>query len=279
MGQIRIVTDSTAEIPAATVARLGITVVPLEIHLDNQVFRDGIDITASEFFERLASSSSLPTTEPPSVETFQRVYQELGAAEEILSLHLSSKLSRTVQNAQEAAAALLGRSRITVVDSQLTSWGLGLLVVAAAEAALRGESTQEIVRLLRGMIPRIYIVFFVESLDYLERSARIGKAQAILGSMLGIKPLLILEDGEIMPLEKVRTREKAVSRLHEFIAEFTHFERLIISHGGKDGESHDLLERILQTFPNREVSIGTYSPSLAAYIGPGAMGVIVYEGL
>jgi len=138
---------------------------------------------------------------------------------------------------------------------------------------------EEIVRLLRGMISHIYIVFFVDSLDYLERSARIDKSQAVLGAMLNIKPLLILEDGEIMPLEKVRTRGKAIERLQQFVMEFARFEKLIIAHGRKTGESQDLLERIAQTFPDKEILINTYSPSLAVHMGPEALGVIVYEGM
>jgi len=279
MAQIRIVTDSTAEIPAATARRLGITVVPMELHLDGRVWRDGVDLTPEDLFDQLAAKPQV-TTMAPSVQALQATYASLSSTtDQILSVHISSKLSKTVDNARQAASAFLGRTQIFVLDSQLASFGQGLLAIAAAEAALRGSSLNEIVRLLRGMIAHIYIVFFAESLDYLEKSARIDRSQAVLGSMLNIKPLLILEEGEIMPLEKVRTRGKALDRLHEFVIEFTHFEKLTIVHGKRIGESQDLLERIAQTFPDREILISTYSPALATHLGPEAMGVIVYEGL
>lgn len=279
MAQIRIVTDSTAEIPAATVQRLGITVVPMELHMDGRVWRDGIDLTSEDFFDRLAARPQI-TTMAPSVQALQAAYASLSSTtDQILSIHISSKLSKTVDNARQAASAFLGRTQIFVLDSQLASFGQGLLAIAAAEAASRGSSLNEIVRLLRGMIAHIYIVFFAESLDYLEKSARIDRSQAVLGSMLNIKPLLILEEGEIMPLEKVRTRGKALDRLHEFVIEFAHFEKLTIVRGKRTGESQDLLERIAQTFPDREILISTYSPALAAHLGPEAIGVVVYEGL
>jgi DegV family protein with EDD domain len=213
------------------------------------------------------------------VETFEQVYAELSAeTDEIISIHVSSKLSPTVQNAREAAGRFLGRSRISILDSELISGGLGLLVVAAAEAAANGSNMQQIVRLLRGMIPHIYVVFFIESLEYLERSQRIDRSQAILGNLLNIKPMLIIEDGELMPLEKVRTRDKAVERLHQFISEFAEFDKITISHGLNGQESPDLLERIAETFPDREISITTYGPSMTAQLGPKAIGVIVCEG-
>jgi DegV family protein with EDD domain len=279
MGQIRIVTDSAAELPVSTIARLGITVVPIGVRLGGRVLRDNIDITSEEFFARLRGDAALPVTEAPSVEVFQAAYASLSTStDQILSIHISSKLSTTFNNARRAAGDFLGRNRIVVMDSQLASWGQGLLAIASAEAAARGSSMDEIVRLLRGMISHIYIVFFVESLDYLERSAHLDKSQAILGTMLNVKPLLILEDGEIVPLEKVRTKGKAVERLQEFVAEFAHLEKLIVVRGRKSVESQDLVERVVQTFPGREIAVSTYSPSLATHLGADAMGVIAYEG-
>jgi DegV family protein with EDD domain len=280
MGQIKVVTDSAADLPISAIANLGITVVPIGVRVGGKVLRDNIDINSEEFFAQLSAGSALAVTEAPSVEAFRETYAALSATtDQILSIHISSKLSSTFNNARRAASAFLGRNRIVVMDSQLTSWGQGLLAIAAAEAAARGSSMDEIVRLLRGMIAHIYIVFFVESLDYLERSAHLDKSQAILGTMLNVKPLLIIEDGEIVPLEKVRTRGKAVDRLQEFVAEFAHLEKLIVVRGRRTAESQDLLERVAQTFPGKEVMLGVYSPSLATHLGADAMGVIAYEGL
>ena len=280
MTQIKIVTDSTAEIPVSTVARLGINVIPVELCLDGKTWRDGVDITAIEFLKRVEASSSLPTTIPPSIEAFRQTYERLsGETDQILSIHMSSKLGAAAKNAQAASSSFLGQSSIVVLDSEMASAGLGMLVCAAAEAAIAGKPMHEIVRLLRGMIPHVYVVFFIESLEYLERSNLIDKSQAVLGNLLSLKPMLIVEDGEILPLEKVRTRDKAVARLHEFISEYTRFDQIIISHGLNDQESSVLLERIAETFPDNSVSLRTYGPALATHIGANALGVIVYEGM
>ena len=280
MSQIRIVTDSTAEIPPATVARLGIHVIPVELRLEDEAWRDGVDITTIEFLQRVASSSSLPVAVTPSVSEFQQAYQEVGKdGEQILSIHMSAKLGATVHNAKAAANSFLGRNRIVVLDSELTSAGLGMVVVAAAEAAAQSKSMEEIVRLLRGMIPHIYVVFFIESLEYLERNGLVDRSQAVLGNLLNIKPMLIIEDGEIMTLEKVMTREAAVERLREFISEFSRFERLVISHGLGDKESPKLLELVAESFTDNEITLSTYGPSLATHVGPSALGIVVYEGM
>jgi len=134
------------------------------------------------------------------------------------------------------------------------------------------------VRLIRGMIPHVYLVFFVEALEYLEREGRIGKAQALLGSMLNIKPILIVEEGDIIPLEKVRTRPRAIDKLFEFVAEFAQIQEVAILQAGSDQEAAELVERLKLVFPDREFPVLSYGPVLASHIGPGTMGVIVYEG-
>ena len=173
----------------------------------------------------------------------------------------------------------LGRSKIVVIDSQLITVGLGMLVTAAAQSAAEGASLDEVVKLVRGMIPRIYIGFFVETLDYLERGGRIGKAQAMLGTMLNIKPLLILEEGEIVALEKVRTRSKAIEKLVEFISEFTRIERMVILHSTTPEDVDLLIEQINLVVPNMNIKIDQYGPVTATHLGPNALGVVVYEGM
>jgi len=166
------------------------------------------------------------------------------------------------------------------VDSMHTSLGLGILVEAAAEAAARGEPLEELVRIVRGMIPHMYAVYFTESLDYLERAGRLGKSQSILGAMLGIKPFLTIDDGEIIPMEKVRTREKAIDKLVEFVSEFSHIERVAIMQSGEQPseETRLLLERLEQTFPGQYFPVMMYGASLACLIGPDGLGIVIYEG-
>jgi DegV family protein with EDD domain len=280
MEKVAIVTDSTAFLEPGAAQELDITVVPLNVHIGDEMLRDGIDITPEAFFQRLEQGGSIPRTSPPSVQTFERVYANLHTrTDQILSIHISGRLSQTLNHAQRGAESLLGRCKIVVVDSLTTSLGLGILAKAAAQAAQEGANLDEIVRLVRGMIPHIYIVFYVDEMDYLERGRRIGRAQAVLGTMLNIKPLLFVEDGEIIPLEKVRTHEKAVEKLFEFVAEFSELEQAAIvqRHPTPTEETKMLLDRLEQLFPDMEFPIIQYGPVLASHIGPSAMGVIVYE--
>jgi DegV family protein with EDD domain len=280
MAKVAIVTDSTAYLEPGVAQELGITVVPLGIHIGDETLRDGIDITPEAFFQRLERGGPLPRTTSPSVQSFEQVYADLHTrTDQILSIHLSGQLSQTVHQAQRGAESLLGRCEIAVIDSLTTSLGLGILATAAAKAAREGTTLDEIVRLIRGMIPHIYIVFYVNEMSYLERGRRIGRAQAILGSMLNIKPLLFMEDGEIIPLEKVRTHEKAIEKLFEFVAEFSELEQAAIvqRYATPTKETKLLLERLEQLFPTVKFPVIQYGPVLASHVGPSAMGVVVYE--
>ena len=280
MGQVRIVTDSTAELSADIARELGITVIPLNIHVGRDRFRDGIDIAAQELSARLESTDSLPFTTAPPLHVFEDTYRTLGnETDDIISIHISAKLSRTVDLARRAATSLLGQRRIAVVDSLSTSLALRTLVKAASEIARKGVSLDEVVRLVRAMIPHVYLVFFVESLEYLERGERIGRAEALLGTMLSVKPLLIIEDGEILPLEKVRTRSSGLDRLYEFVTEFPHLEKIAILKGANAVTPAELVDRLRLAYPGIDLDVITYGPVLATHLGPEAIGIFVYEGL
>ncbi|MGB8647904.1 MAG: DegV family protein [Anaerolineae bacterium] len=281
MSQVHVITDSSADLPPEVTQALGITVLPVNIHFGNKVYRDGVDINAQEFFEWLGRNGMPPpSTTPPPASLFESTFANLmKETDQIIAIHASSKLSPTYARAQRAATPLLGRAKIAVIDSQLVSVGLGTLVTAAANAAEAGASVEELVRLVRGMIPRIYLAFFSETLDYLERGGRIRKAQAILGGMLNIKPLLILEDGDIVALEKVRTRSKAIEKLVEFIVEFTHIEKMTILHSTTPEDVNLLIEQVNLALPNLDMKVDLYGPALGTHLGPGALGVVVYEGM
>jgi DegV family protein with EDD domain len=277
---VRVVTDSTAHLRPEVVRELGITVVPFHLQIGDRSYLDGLDIDEGEFYRLVYELGLEVETFEPNVEEFYQVYGKLNESTgEVLSLHLSAALSSAAQNAQEAADMLLGRCQIAVVDSQSVSVGLGSLVEAAARAAANGETLDEIVRLVRGLINQIYVVFFSEGLDYLERGGRIGEAQALLGTMLGIKPFLTLEGGDILPIEKVRTREEAIEKLIEFISEFDAIRELTIVKGLQcpADELRTLLERLELLFPALDVPVINYGPVLAAHIGPSTLGAIIYE--
>lgn len=280
--KVAIVTDSSAYFEPGVVEKLGIHVVPLNIHLGADKFLEGTGIDTDELFRRLKYSNSLPTSYPPEAIVFEELYTSLlHQTDQILSIHTSGRLSKTVERARMGSEAVLGRCSITVVDSMTTSMGLGILIKAAAEAANEGASLDDIVRLVRGMIPHIYLIFYVETMEYLERSGRIGHAQAILGTMLKIKPILFMEDGDIMPLEKVRTTEKAMEKLFEFVAEFDNLEQTAIIQRSKQPtkEARILQERLELTFPDMDFPIVQHGTDLATRLGPDALGIAVYEGM
>ncbi len=282
MPKVHIVTDSSAHFfDPDFPAKHNVTVLPLHIEFGAQTQPDGAGLSTEQLFQRVAAGAPVPTAQAPSARKFAAVYEDICRTNDtILSIHLSSKLSRTVANARLGTEEVLGRCKIHVIDSLSTSIGLGLLVEAAALAAERGESQDDIVRIVRGMIPRLYAVFFIETMEYLAKSARIGKAQAVLGSMLGIKPFLTLEDGDIVPMEKVRTRQQAVEKLVEFVVEFSNIEHLAILQNGvtHTDDTRLLLERLAAEFPGRTWPVLTYGPALATFLGPHAMGVVVHEG-
>jgi DegV family protein with EDD domain len=276
----RIVTDSAAHLAPDLVQELGIGFVPFHIQVDRRVYRDGIDLDANGYYRLLRERDGEITVSPPTVETFYQVYGELARTSgEILSIHPPEALTPAVNNARQAAQMLLGRCQIIVLDSQTVSLGLGILVEAALRASSEERSFEEVVRIVRGLVPRIYAVFFSENLEYLKRGGRIGEAQALLGTMLGIKPFLTLEEGEIQPMEKVRTREEALEKLGEFVSEFDIIEQLAIIRGmyERGDEIEFLTERLHVHFPELEVPVIHYGPVLASHIGPDNLGVIVYE--
>ncbi len=280
--KVAIITDSTAYFEPGDVEKLGIHVVPLNIYLGNEKFLENIEIVTDELFRRLDYGAPYPVSAPPEAVVFERLYNKLHKqTDQILSIHISNHLSETVQQAKMGAEALLGRCNIEILDSMTTSVGLGILVKAAAQAARDGASIDEIVRLVRGMVPHIYLVFYVETMDYLERNGRIGRAQAILGSMLNIKPILFMEDGDIIPLEKVRTADRAIEKLFEFVAEFDNLEQTAIIQRSKqpNKETRNLQGRLRQSFSGFGFPIIQYGPDLATRIGPDALGIVVYEGM
>ena len=176
---------------------------------------------------------------------------------------------------------LLGQCKIEIIDAETTSLGLGILVEAAARAAMEGQTIDQIVRYVRGIIPQIYIVFFSEHLNDLRHADGIGEAQALLGTMLGIKPLFTLEGGEIIPIEKVKTRESAIEKLIEFVTEFDAINQVAIIKSTEDPteETDYITEQLREVFPDLDVPVMAYGPVLASYVGAEALGVVVYEDI
>jgi DegV family protein with EDD domain len=281
MSQTRIVTDSTADLTPDTVADLGITVVPVRINLGAEVLTDEPSLRSVEFYKRMVKNRAVPQVVPPTARQFADVFTQLAKeTDDIVCLHVSSHFSKTVQAANEGRASFLGRCHINVVDSQFISRALGILVTEAAKAALRGAKGADIVRLVRGLVARTYLVFHVETMDYMKRNGLVPQVRGSIVGMSSVKPLLMLEDGEISPLQRLRNRGKPTERLYEFVAEFTEIKQLAILCSGLNQEA-DIIEfkaQLGQIFPEEVIEEHIYGPAFGAYVGPTALGVVAYEG-
>jgi DegV family protein with EDD domain len=281
VSRVYIVTDSAATIETAVAEHLDITVLPLTVRIDHQDYQDGADLDHEEVLLRMAHDRIRPSIVGPTSEQFRRVYSRLTRrTDKIISLHSSASLSLVCREARRAASEFLGRCDIVVIDSETLSLGLSILVQEAARLANASIPLSEIMRQMRGIIRRIYIVLVTDTLDYLEHSQRVSPAQAILGTMLGIKPFLALEEGEIIPMEKVRNRDRAIDKLAEFASEFSSIEQVAILQSTRypTQETKMLQERLALIAPGHDFPILLYGPLLASHIGPDGMGLIVYEG-
>lgn len=270
---IRIVTDSTADLPSDLAEELNISVVPSNVVIDDVNYRDGVDLTPEEFYQRLTTGPRLPTTSQPSVGAFQAVYQGLlEQGHDIVSLHVSGKLSGTVNSATQAKAAL-GDPAIEVIDSNLASIALALVVVKAAHAARQSDAYQEVAEQVRRDLGRTGVFFFVDTLEYLQKGGRIGKAQAFVGSLLHVKPILTLQEGEVHPLERQRNRERAIRRIVELAREHGPVERLAVAYSTEPAWAADLSGRLSDLLPAEEIITSRFGPAIGTYVGPGALGL------
>jgi DegV family protein with EDD domain len=269
---VRIVTDSTADLTPEQQRAAGITVVPLNVHFGDEVFRDHVDLSTDEFFRRLKASSQLPHTSQPSVGAFEEAYRTLlGGGNEIVSVHLSSKVSGTYNSALMAAQSV-GDGKIDVVDSLSTSMALGFMALEAANLARAGRDRQTIAECLRGLVPKARVICVVDTLTYLERGGRIGKARALLGSLLNVKPILQLKDGEVVPLGRARGRPQALNRLVELLERDGKVSRLAIMHGAARADAEQLRERVASTYPGVDIQLTEIGAVLGTHTGPGVIG-------
>jgi DegV family protein with EDD domain len=247
-------------------------VVPLNVHFDMDTYRDGVDISADEFYKRLITSSTLPKTSAPAPGIFIDSYQKLaGEAEAIISIHISSKLSGTHEAAQAAQRDLAGECKIEVINSESVSMGLGLLAIMAAKAAKAGATAEEIVKFVRESIPRVHLVGALDTLDFLYKGGRVGKASAWFGSLLSIKPLISVRDGEVVPLERVRTRSKAIERLYQLLKERLPAKEIGVMYSTDAEEAEKLAEHLRELFPQQPVYLSRFGPVLGTYMGPGCL--------
>lgn len=273
---IQIVTDSTCDLPPEVVARYRIKIIPLQVIFGNETLRDGVDIAYEEFFRRLRLANTLPTTSQPPVGVFKAAFEEcLQAGYEVLGIFISSRLSGTFATA-EAAKELLPGEPITLVDSLSTSLGMGLQVIAAARAIEAGASREEAAALMMRLREKIRVYFTLDTLEYLHRGGRIGGAQAFLGTLLNVKPVLILRDGRVEAYERVRTKRKALERMMEAVLSEVGPEPSFVGilHGEAEAEARALAEQVHARTRCRELMTSRITPVLATHTGPGVVGIV-----
>jgi DegV family protein with EDD domain len=278
--KVCILTDSTAQFPAPLFpGNELVNVIPLHVELNGNLYTDAKDIRTANLPPSARQPHS-PKAFPPSVEEFTEVYSNLGLRySEIVTILVSSYLNPVVSYAKEAASSTEGPARIHIIDSQTTAVGLGLLVQAAARAAQSGSDGVEITRLVRGMVSKIYTVFCVQSLSYLYKSGHLDPAQAIVGEMLHVMPFLILENGRLVPIQKVRSPRHLVDILHEFIMEFNDLRHIAIIQGVPpfEQEAKNLRDRVNGENTSPSFSEHTLGAALATILGPRSLGVVVWE--
>lgn len=283
MTQPVIVTDSTADIPEDIAKQHDIHVVPLRLMFGEDTFEDGVDISAEVFYKRLVQSEQLPTTSQASPADYMQVYQEIMneyPGSPIISIHISSGLSGTYQSATIAKSMLEGDPDITIVDSKSASYGFGLLVVHAARLAAEGKTAEEIVRSVEEVRRQRKLYFLVDTLEYLQKGGRIGKAAAMIGNLLNIKPILSIdEEGIIYAVEKVRGRKKALARILERFREDLGGVQNInvaVGHTADPASAEPVLEDLSRDFRLQEVILTNIGPVVGTHVGPGTLAVFIW---
>ena len=270
---IRIVTDSTSDLPAEIVEHFGIDVIPAILVLDGRMYEDGVDLSRDDFYERLPGFAITPTTASPSAGTFEETYRhgfESGATH-ILSLHVSSTLSGIYNAAQIAAKSFDGR--VSVIDSGQLSLGLGFQVAAAAKAAATGASLDEVLAAVESVRSRLHVVAMLDTLEYLRRGGRVSLVKAGLGALFRVRLFLELHEGSINFLEQVRTRRKSISRLWELIVSLGKIEQFALLHAGAEVDARELLERLHTDLPDSAFLVNV-TTVIGTHVGPGALGFV-----
>lgn len=273
---VKIVTDSLADIPPEVAAELGINVIPLNIHFGDQTFRDGIDITTDAFYARVMGEKSFPTTTVPPVGEIVAILDRLAQESDgIVIITFSAELGAGYNIALEAKELVKGRYRVEVIDSRWAAMAQGLVAIAAAQVAQVGASVDEVVANVKRNIPRADIRMVFDTLEYMSRGGRIGKAKVFLSSVLRLRPVLGLKDGEVYPLTREHSRVKAMDHLFRFAAGFSHIDGLAVEVANTPGEADKLMERLSARFPEVTIYRTKVGPAVGAHVGPRVLSVSV----
>ena len=273
---VKVVTDSLGDIPSEVAEKLGISVIPIHVVFGSISYRDGVDLTTEQFYDKLATSKVLPTTIVPPLGVFTDIYDKLAEeASEILVITSSSKLSASYETALYAKEQMKRKCRVEVVDSQLAVMAQGLVVIAAAEAAKEGLKLDKVLDMVRKNIPRVDVRMAFDTLEYLRRGGRIGKAKTFLGTVLKVCPILGLRDGEAYPFAREHSRAKAIDYLYDFAADYSRVEGIAVEDATTPTEANELAQRLKFRFPKAHIYRAKVSPAVGAHVGPRVLGVAV----
>jgi DegV family protein with EDD domain len=273
---VAIMTDSVADLPPQVAEEFGITVVPLVVRFGTDLYRDGLDLSPDEFYKRLRGSKALPATSVPPPVAFADVYDKLAEkTNEILVVTVTARLSGTHQVALQAVGLMKKRCRVEVLDSQWAVMAQGFITIAAAKAGRAGANLDEVLDMARRTMRRVDIRAAFDTLEYLERGGRIGKAQAFLGSLLKVNPIIGLKDGEVYPVGRERSRARAIDRLYDFAAGFGSVEGLAVEYAADLDEANKLVQRLRSKYPKLPIHLSRTSPAIGTHTGPGLIVVTV----
>ena len=275
---VKVVVDSTSDIPAQLAKEWDITVVPAYVVFGDKSYRDRLDISEDEVYTRLDQDSVFPTTSVPSPQDFADVYNKLAdETDEIVSIHVTSRESGVYNSALLGRELVNKKCRIEVIDSLSVAMSYGILAIAAAKEAKAGASLEKVAEVVRESIPRMHLLIVLDTLKYVVRGGRLGKGYGLLGSVLRIKPLLTMRDGKLMLAGVARTRAKAIKRLYDFVEGFPQVSDVAVSYTTSKEEAEALAEQIKADFPDIPLYFTRVGPVLGTHTGPGAMGVAVRE--
>jgi DegV family protein with EDD domain len=285
MSKVMVVTDSTAYIPDDILSGLPIRIVPLQVIWGEEQFRDGIDILPNEFYERLQTAETMPSTSQTTPATFKELYKELAdLGYEIMSMHISQKLSGTIDSAIQAKE-MLQLEKIEIFDSEAAGMALGFQVLAVARAANNGATLKDCLKIADKARKHTGILFAVKTLEFLRRGGRISGTAALVGTMLKLKPILELQEGKIESIDKVRTMNKALDRVVDLVVSKVQDQqpiRISIQHANAFSEAEQLLEKVKSKFPDgklAETMISEVSPVIGTHTGPGLLGISYMCGM
>jgi DegV family protein with EDD domain len=273
---VKIVTDSLGDIPSEVTEELGITVIPINVIFGTISYRDGVDLTTEQFYDKLAASKTFPTTIVPPLGRFAETYDKLAEeTRDILVITNSHKLSASYETALLAKERMKRKCRVEVLDSLSAVMAQGLIVVAAAEAAKGGAKMDKLLEITRQNIPRADVRMVFDTLEYLRRGGRIGKAKTFLGTLLKVSHILGMRDGAVYPFDREHSRAKAIDYLYNFATGFSHIDAIAVEHATTPGEAERLIGRIGAKFPKERIYRSRVSPVVGAHVGPRVLGVAV----